>query len=353
MRGSSVRDSVDRRSFMKRSLGTAGLVGAAGLAGCFGDEGSASSEAPGADGEMVMTTSTQDTSAYTMSTVLANVVSQNDDTVSVQAQPSEGTNANIGRLSQDQSDIVYIQNWTASKIANSEDPFGDLDYTPYQAFHLYDLAWFLCSSNDGWTSIEDIGSGDRVSPTPSGSGTAEMLEYALSFSTEEYERISIGYGEQGSAMSEGRLDAGAGTFVNLAVEPSWLQQMKSTTDLRLLQFPENVTSELEEDPSVVMTAVDTDQFDGYAYAPDTLDTPALAYNFVTRDDFDYDTLYTFLKTLWNQRDGLGDENALLSTMEEGSFWMENGYDTLPFHPAAADFYKEQGVWNDDYEIGEQ
>jgi TRAP transporter TAXI family solute receptor len=338
---------------MKRSLGSAGLVGAAGLAGCFGDEGSGSSEAPGADGEMVMTTSTQDTAAYTMSTVIANVVNQNNDTVNVQAQPSEGTNANIGRLSQDQSDIVYIQNWTASKIANEEEPFGSLDFTPFQVFHLYDLAWFMCSSNEGWTSVSDIGSGDRISPTPSGSGTAEMLEYALSFVTEDYERISIGYGEQGSAMSEGRLDAGAGTFVNLAVEPSWLQQMKSTTDLRLLQFPDNVVSQLEEDPSIIMSEVDTTQFEGYAYAPDTLNTPALAYNFVTRDDFDYDTLYTFLETLWSQRDGLGDENALLGTMEEGSFWTENGYDTLPFHPAAADFYKEKGVWNDDYEIGEQ
>ncbi|WP_092659654.1 TAXI family TRAP transporter solute-binding subunit [Halorientalis persicus] len=338
---------------MKRSVGTAGLVGAAGLAGCFGDEGTGSGEAPGADGEMVMTTSTQDTSAYTMSTVIANVVSQNSDEVSVQAQPSEGTNANIGRLSQDNSDIVYIQNWTASKIANEEEPFGNLDYTPVQTFHLYDLAWFLCSANDDWTTISDIGSGDRVSPTPSGSGTAEMLEYALGFATDEYERISIGYGSQGSAMSEGRLDAGAGTFINLSVEPSWVQQMKSTVDLRLLQFPDSVTSELEEDPAIIMSEVDTTEFDGYAYAPDTLNTPALAYNFVTRDDFDYDTLYTFLETLWANRDGLGDENALLARMEEGEFWVENGYDTLPFHPAAADFYKEQGVWNDDYDVAEQ
>ncbi|WP_424019209.1 TAXI family TRAP transporter solute-binding subunit [Halorientalis pallida] len=338
---------------MKRSLGTAGLVGAAGLAGCFGDDGSGSGEAPGADGEMVMTTSTQDTAAYTMSTVIANVVNQNNDTVSVQAQPSEGTNANIGRLSQDQSDIAYIQNWTASKIANGEKPFKNLDFTPVQTFHLYDLAWFMCSANDGWTSVEDIGQGDRISPTPSGSGTAEMLEYALSFATEDYERISIGYGEQGSAMSEGRLDAGAGTFVNLAVEPSWLQQMKSTVDLRLLQFPSNVVSELEQDPSIIMSEVDTTQFEGYGYAPDTLNTPALAYNFVTRDDFDYDTLYTFLETLWANRDGLGEQNALLGRMEEGEFWIENGYTTLPFHPAAADFYKEQGIWNDEYTVAEQ
>jgi len=89
---------------------------------------------------MIMTTSTETTSAYSMSQVIANAVTQNSD-LDVQARPSEGTNANIGRLQNDESDISYIQNWTASKIANEEDPFSDLSYQPQQAFHLYDLAW--------------------------------------------------------------------------------------------------------------------------------------------------------------------------------------------------------------------
>jgi len=37
-----------------------------------------------------------------------------------------------------------------------------------------------------------------------------MLEYALSFVTEEYERVSMDYGEQGSAMSEGASTRGPG-----------------------------------------------------------------------------------------------------------------------------------------------
>jgi len=351
MRGNAERGSEYRRTFLK---GIGGTVGATALAGCFGGDGGnggGGGTTPGADGEMVMTTSTETTAAYSMSQVIANAVSQNSD-LNVQARPSEGTNANVGRIQRDESDIAYIQNWTASKIANSDEPFSDLNYTPYQVFHLYDLAWFLCSANQDWTSVADIGADDRISPTPSGSGTAEMLEYALGFATEDYERISIGYGEQGGAMSEGRLDAGAGTFINGSVEPGWLQQMKGTVDLRLLQFPEDVVGELEEDPAIIMSSVDTTDFENYAYAPDTLNTPGLSYNFVVRDDYSGETIRTFLETLWEQREGLGESNALLGPMADGEHFTLNGYTTIPFHPAAAEFYQEKGVWNDEYDIGE-
>lgn len=351
MRESDRTGGVRRRTVLK---GTASVAGLTAVTGCLGDGngGGGNGSVPGADGEMVMTTSTETTSAYSMSQVIANRVNQNSD-LSVQARPSEGTNANIGRLGQDQSDIAYIQNWTANKVAEGEEPFGDLDYTPYQAFHLYDLAWFLCSANDGWESVADIQPNSRVSPTPRGSGTAEMLEHALSYVVDDFDRVSIDYGEQGGAMSEGRLDAGAGTWVNYNVEPGWLQQMRGTVSLRVLQWPEDAVAELEDDPSIIVAEVETGDFEGYGYLPNPLNTPQLAYNFVVRDDFDGETLRTFLQTLWDNRDGLSDDNALLAPLEEGQFWMENGYETLPFHPAAAEFYQEQGIWNDDYQIGEQ
>ncbi|WP_408959687.1 TAXI family TRAP transporter solute-binding subunit [Natrinema sp. 74] len=341
----------EKRTTRRSILAATGIGATTALAGCFKSSSSSGGSVPGADGEMVMTTSGPTTSAYTMTQVIANAVAQNSE-LKVQALPSEGTNANIGRLQRDESDISYIQNWTASKVANGEDPFENLDYTPYQVFHMYDLAWFLCTGNDGWTSVSDIGSNDRVSPTPSGSGTAEMLEYALDTVTDGYKRVSIEYGNQGGAMSEGRLDAGAGTFINGSVEPPWLQQMKGSVDLRLLQWPEDAVSKLEQDPAVIINSIDTTTFDNYGYAPDTLNTPNLSYNFVVRDDFSGETLKTFLNTLWEQRKGLGKDNALLGSMAQGDHWLKNGYTTLPFHPAAAEFYKEKGIWNDKYEIGE-
>lgn len=348
--------SIARRSFLKRSAGTAGIVGLTGLAGCFSDGGSSSSSGgpgPGADGEMIMKTASETTAAYSMSQVIASAVSQNSEEVTVNARPSQGTNRNVAEVVQGKTEIAYIQNWTAAKIRQGEEPFGDLDYQPQQVFHLYDLAWFLASANDGWTSVSDISADSAISPTPRGSGTAEMLEYALSFAVDDYERTSIGYGDQASAMSEGRLDAGAATYVNLSIEPGWLQQMKSTVDLRVLDFPDEVVSQLEDDPAIVVSDIDMSGFEDYAYTPDTLSTPTLAYNFIVREDHDYDTLYNFLTTLWEQREGLQEETGLLAPMAEGDAWVKNTYADVPFHPAAADFYEEQGLWSDEFTRGEE
>ncbi|WP_434531629.1 TAXI family TRAP transporter solute-binding subunit (plasmid) [Haloarcula sp. NS06] len=299
-----------------------------------------------------MKTASETTAAYSMSQVLASAVSQNSD-ISVDARPSQGTNRNVSEVIQGKTEIAYVQNWAANKIRQGEKPFGDLDYQPYQVFHLYDLAWFLATANDGWTSVTDITADSNVSPTPSGSGTAEMLEHALSFAVDDYNRTSVGYGDQAGAMSGGRLDAGAATYVNLSIEPGWLQQMKSTVDLRVLNWPDEIVSELEDDPAVVISDIDMSQFEKYGYTPDTLSTPTLAYNFIVREDHDYDTLKSFLETLWAQRGGLQEQTGLLAPMAEGDAWVKNAYPGIPFHPAAADFYQEKGIWSDEFERGKE
>lgn len=190
---------ADTNSFRRRTfLTSAGAAGIAALAGCTGSSGgnSGGGNANGSNGsgnasssggsggsggttDMVMLTSTETTAAYAMSQGISATVNENAKNVRVDARPSEGTNANVGQLNRKKAQIAYIQNWTAAKIRNGEKPFSDLSFTPNQVHHLYDLGWFLCSANQGWKSVTDIKPGSRVSPTPRGSGTAEMLEHAL------------------------------------------------------------------------------------------------------------------------------------------------------------------------------
>lgn len=348
MRGNSQR-GVARRTFLKT---TAGLGVGAGLAGCSSLTGGSGGESSGPT-DMVMTTATETTAAYAMSQGISAVINENAEGVRVDARPSEGTSANVGRLQRGESQIAYIQNWVADKLMNGEEPYDKVDFQPNQVMHFYDLAWFFASANDGWNDIGAIESDSRVSPTPRGSGTAPMLEEVLSFATDDYERVSIDYGAQGSAMSEGRLDAGVATYVNLAVEPGWLQEMKGQTDLRVLASGDDVISQMKEHPGIVVSEVEMSQFDGYAYTPETLHAPTLSHNFVVRNDFSYDAVYEFLSTLYENREGLGEYHGLLNAHAEGDWWVNNAYEGVPFHPAAADFYEEQGLWSDAFERGEE
>lgn len=350
-------DHTPRRSTRRAFLAATGLGATATLAGCTGGDdggGGGGSDGPvGEDGEFVMQTSTTDTLAYQMSQGIGEVIRQNTDDVRIEPRESEGTNANVGDLNENQAQIVYLQNWTANLIHEGEEPFDQLNFEPYQVMHYYDLGWFFATANEGWETVADIEPDSRVSPTPRGSGTAEMLEHALSYAVDDYNRVSVGYGEQGSEMNDGSLDVGAATLVNFDIEPSWLEEMKASADLRMLGWPDDALQEIQDDPGLVITEVDTSDLEGYAYLPDTSNMMTLAYNFVVRNDLAYDPLYEFLETLWDNRDNLEEYHAVLSYLADGEFWVDNHYENMPFHPAAADFYEEQGLWRDEFERGEE
>lgn len=348
------RERIGRRGF----LGAAG-AGALGLAGCIGgdepepvDEGGNGGD--GGDGgdaaELRMRTATSTTAAYAANQGLAAAVNENTDSVFVEAQTSPGTEANIGALQSGEAEMVYIQNWSAADIREGVEPFNDLDFTLNQVFHYYDLPWFFCTGGD-LESITDIGADTTVSPTPRGSGTASALEHALDYAVDDYERVSEDYGEQGSAMSEGRLDVGVGTYLNFEIVPGWLQEMMGTVDLRLLDVPDDVVGAWEDDDRLLAESFPGEEIED-AEAPEEVWSIAFSYNFVSRNDLDYDTVYEFLNVLYENREGLAEYHALLSRLEGAEFWVQNPYDDVPFHPAAADFYEEIGVWSDDLERGE-
>jgi TRAP-type uncharacterized transport system substrate-binding protein len=170
-----VSDDTRYRSTRRTFIGAVGIGATAGIAGCTEDGGNGNGgSAPGSDGNLVMTTSGSSTSAYAASQGTSAAIEEHGDgSVSIDARPSEGTDANVGRLKRQETDIGYIQNWTANRIRQGEAPFEDLNFTPCQTFHLYNLPWIFATANDGWTSITDVQEDSRVVPTTRGSGPGQ------------------------------------------------------------------------------------------------------------------------------------------------------------------------------------
>jgi TRAP transporter TAXI family solute receptor len=350
------------RTTRRRFLATTGIgAGTFALAGCSGPGGNGNGgnggnggSSPGSDGNLVMTTSGSSTTAYAASQGISAAIEEHGDgSVSIDARPSNGTDANVARLDRQETDLGYIQNWTAARIRQGEAPFDDLGYDPVQVFHLYNLPWIFATANADWTSITDIEADSRVVPTPRGSGTAPALEHGLSYAIDDYERVSVGYGELGGAFSEGRIDSAAITILNGDIEPGWVQEMKGSVDLRLLDWPEDAVESMREDDGLLVQDVDMTSFDGYDYASDTIPAITFAYNFISRHDLDYDAVYGFLETMYENRENLSEFNALLGYHTEPEYWVSDMYEGIPFHPAAADFYEEIGVWKDEFERYEE
>ncbi|WP_436347126.1 TAXI family TRAP transporter solute-binding subunit [Natronorubrum sp. FCH18a] len=193
-----------------------------------------------------------------------------------------------------------------------------------------------------------------------GAGTAAAL--AGCFGDEDggggYERVSVGFAEQGGALNEGRLDVGVGTMMNFSITPGWLQEaMASVDEFRILDVADETSEAWDDDETLLIQDLDTNELEGAdndaVDVPGELSCPTFAYNFVSSATLDYDVVQTFLQTMWDVREDLADEFGIFAWHEEPEFWVENAYEGIPFHPAAADFYEERGVWNDDLERADE
>ncbi|SEQ91196.1 TAXI family TRAP transporter solute-binding subunit [Natrinema salaciae] len=341
------RTSVSTGTTRRSLLAATGVGAATALAGCTGGS------SDGGQTTVRMRTSTSSTTAYGANQGLASAVNDQTDDLFVEAQTSQGTEANIGALQSEDAEMVYIQNWSAYDVQQGNDPYDQLNFDMVQVFHYYDLPWFFITNSSDLETLSDIGADTKVSPTPKGSGTAPALEKALGYAASDYERVSVGYGSQGSAMNENQLDVGVGTLMNFAANPSWLQQTASEVDMKVLDVEDSTAQAWQDDERLLSQTVDTGQIEN-ATTPGEIAAPTFAYNFVARNDLDYDTVYDFLTAMHEKKAELTEYHGLLATFESNDFWVKNMYDGVPFHPAAADFYKDElGVWSEDFERADE
>lgn len=342
----------DRRTVLS-TMGAAGLTG---ITGCLNE----SSESDGQDGSsesdgqtLRMHTASESTGAYAMSQGMAAVVNENTDNVRLEGLSSQGSEANVGLLNRGESEMAYIDDSLYRKIQNNEEPFNDLDFDPVQLFFFYDLATFFITTSDDIVTVYDIDSDTSVSPNIAGSTNRTTLLSALEIvGVTDFTLENIAQGEQASAFNEGRLDVGY--LQPIAGElPSWAQEIISTVDTKIVEFPDDAVSALE-DSDIVTNMFNSDEVsEDLARAPEEILGIVAPYIQISRGDIDYDLMYEFLETMHENRDALGQYHDLLTFFEDEEYWVKEVFPDMPFHPAAADFYQEIGIWNDDWTKYEQ
>lgn len=331
---------LDRRSYI-----TAVGAGAVSLAGCAGGE---DPDGPAEGEEELIWSITSSSSSTTISIQgIAPVVNDNTEGIYMEGRPSEGTGANMGRLERDEAQVGYTQNYDAGRVANEVEPFDSLSFELNEVMHWLTTPWLFITPDESMSSIEDIGPDTRVSPTQTGAGTRDNLMLALDHVVDDYEAVSVDFTSQSGPFQEGSLDVGVVPIMNFEIEGAYAEEQKSVVDLHVLEWPDDAIEEIENDPLIEVMEIDASELEGYASVPDDqpMKTPGNAYNFVTRNDVSYDALYDTLNAMWDHRDGFGDIHALMTYHEDAEHWVDYTYPDVPFHPAAADFLEEIGVWD--------
>jgi TRAP transporter TAXI family solute receptor len=313
-----------------------------------------------------MTTNASGTAIYAASQAITATVNANSDNVQLEALPSKGPAENAGRMDRGEAAIGQFTDWVKSQVQQGNDPYGDLSYSPQQLFSVYVVPWIIVTNNPDIKTITDISSDTNIVIGPSGYGTYELFTRALElYDVTDYTVKDVQYPEQASAFSDDRIDVGLTNILNppidRAIEPGWVQEIKATTDeLGVIHWPDGGDRLVEDD------VIETHEWDVGAYDQEYASSPGYNlyepqnpytsvtenYNFVARDDVPRDLIYDMLTTMHDQVDTLGEQHALLEFYKEDDVWVLGAWDDLDFHPGAADFYEELGVWKDEWSRGE-
>lgn len=364
-------DPFRRRDFVKLT----GAVSTASIAGCLGgDEEDETGDGDAGDGDgddddggeavIRLSTSGEASGTYAATQGIASIVNNNSDSVRVDATPGDGAAASMGEVDRGEADVGYTENWATASYVNDEEPYNEFDSQFQQLFHAFAFITPYGTNNPEWETIEDVMESDGTPTgflTPPGSASLEAnvraFEEAGYFRGEDYEVANIGFGEAADAMSEGRIDFSVVLLFNMDPPPSYMEQMLSRNDVHLLSWSEDTVDAANSVDGVNVRMQDFSRFEEMFSSYEGPEYPAFFadYNYVTAQGLiDQDSMYEMMSTLHENREELAEIHPYLAGAgEDESYWVQQPLTQLPFHPGMAEFLQEYGLWNDDWEIGDE
>lgn len=293
-------------------------------------------------------------SQVALAAVIASVNDAKPD-LQLQEQITGGPVENIRLLSQGLLEIAQ----TTTNVAY-EAQFGEGDFEGTQVpmlglFALYPAnCTFAVLASSDIHSIEDL-KGKRIAIGPPAAGITVIMEAWLEAYgiAAEASLVRIGYTDGADQLRSGGVDAALVYGVG-ASAVGYLQELEVSSDIRILGWDidtDGYRTLAANRPELAIAGTFSRTLVGSL--EEDLVVPTTYSLEVSATSYPEEAGYELVKTVWEQREaiagrvalgtwlGLAPENMLIGLLRE-----------IPVHPGAARFYKEQGVWDDAYTVGE-
>lgn len=339
------KEPMPQRLSRRRALAGIGAASTFGLAGCTG---SLDQLGGGGSNNLRMATSTSDTSAYQMSQGIAKVVNENSD-LKLDARPSDGAKQSMRLMDKGELDLAYTDTLNAYKIVNKVGEYKDnpFDSELRQVFHYYDIQGGLVTRGDtGIETVNDL-AGKKVSPNPVGTAMRDVMMAHLSHANgvDQMKQLALGYGEEASALKEGRADVVTDIRINAKLTPSYVQEQYSiVNDAWLLHWPDDVVQSIKGDNRIKGSYYPANKMKGPNYGDRSeewwTDT---VYVVFTKASVDPEPINTLLQTMWDNMDALAEYHSLAGAWKDKSFLSGKFNPNIPVHEGAKQFYDNIGA----------
>nr|WP_275039993.1 TAXI family TRAP transporter solute-binding subunit [Natrialba hulunbeirensis] len=347
----SCKDGVSRRDALK----LAGGVGLVGLAGCLGD---------GDQTDITVGSSSSGSTTYDNSQAIQRVVSEQSDSINFITQDAGGDPQSMRLYADDELNAYSTGNFILNQALTDSGPFEEpdnIDTFPLHGFsHLSLNLYWVALEDSGIETTDDLFGAD-IYALPAGWGLRDLTEqmYGEVGLWEELEEGVVNFetSEAASAMEEGRVDAAVVYTSNYDALPAWAVEVDARNDIQMVEMTDEFAEaanefagagyeELDEAPGGWDQDVDI--------GADSYPTWTETYPYMFDPDISDEVVYDLMEICHEHYQSMQDaQPAILDYSDPENFTFALTHtDEVGVHPGAADWYEDNGVWNDDWTRGE-
>ena len=367
-------NSSNRRRFLQ----AAGGVGVLGLAGCLDDD--VDPDEDPLDDDDGMDTGDDDTgdddddaeydisigtsTGGTMDVGLAfeAAVSQESDLVNYATVESPGYVGTVYRMQADAFDGGISDTNTMNKAQNNLDMFEEdpVEQLPWQGFLAFPYNIYLMAREDTDIHTFDDLAGASVYPAEPGFSTrATTLEVWEQEPTrdvyEEMDIVDMDVSDAPGAMEEGRIDAAIAYGTPGVGNTGFVVEYDSRNDVRYVEHTDELVESIQSFPGAGYSEFDNPVEDfnwGQDIGTDSIVTWDLNVTFAFHPETPNEAVHELTRVAAEHGDTVRDSEQRF-TPASAEDCVAPALDDYPFHPGAAEYYQEAGVWDDDWVVGDR
>lgn len=325
------------------SIVAIGVLAAFGLTACGGgnNQQAAENQEPQVETtNLVFASGGTSGTYYPYAGALANVWKDAVPGLAVDVQATGASAENINLINNGEAEIAIVQNDVMTYAYNGTETFAGKD--PITGFSTMatvyaEVCQIVLAPDSGIESIADL-AGKRVSVGAPGSGVeanARQILAATGLTFDDIDAQYLGFGDSANAIKDKALDA---AFVTAGTPTTAVMELASTNDIALLALDQATVDQLVADyPYYTVNVIPAGTYESIQY--DVL-TVAVKATLIVSPELSEDMVYNMTKALFENKETIATAHAKGAELDmqaavEGA--------SVPLHPGAEKFYKEQGV----------
>ncbi|RNJ27547.1 TAXI family TRAP transporter solute-binding subunit [Halosegnis longus] len=337
--------------------GAATTMGVITMAGC--------SSGGGGDGENYQVTiagTSSGSSTQQAGQALARAASQHSDSLNISVQVTDGWTANLYEYDSDNISAMGVDNNSLSKAMNDEGPFAEepVDSLPMQGFVFTNLEiYWVATEDSGIESTADLAEGGyTIYPIQPGFGTRLLTEEVIREAGlwEPNEILNVGTSDIAGAVEEGRVDALAIYGANGVALSSWVQEVdvRSGGGLNVIEVDDNFEQAIDN----VGGAIKKSGLEPYGWEQDvtsitdTTTAWVLAGQWAFGPDVPAGATQEIARISSEHWESIQESDPTALDHSDPESMTTAVIPELEIHPGVADFFEQEGVWNDEWTRGE-